>query len=146
MTVSPAANKPHRPRLMIAEDDVDDQMLMRDALEQNGLRSSDFAFANDGQELMGMLNASSDTPAIILMDLNMPRKDGREALKEIKATENYRHIPVIVFTTSSDDDDIRLTYQCGGNSFFTKPASYDGLVDVFALIKKYWMETAVLTA
>ena len=131
-------------RVMIAEDDIDDQMLIRDALEHNGVDCNDVLFANDGQELLTHLANGCSAPAIVLLDLNMPRKDGRETLREIKSTEKYKHIPVIIFTTSSADEDIRLTYQSGGNSFFTKPSNFDDLVNVLALIKRYWLESALL--
>lgn len=130
-------------RFMIAEDDLDDQLLIRDALEQNGVRGTDITFVDDGQELLNALNGPGE-PDIILLDLNMPRKDGRKALLEIKNNEALKHIPVIVFTTSSEHEDIRLTYQYGGNTFFTKPSRYEELVEVMALIKRYWMETALL--
>ncbi|TQV66315.1 response regulator [Exilibacterium tricleocarpae] len=145
MSLSLSADVVPKPQLIIAEDDPDDQMLMKDALVQNGVREKDVRFASDGQELLSLLACSVQNPAIILLDLNMPRKDGRQTLREIKGTESYKHIPVIVFTTSSSDEDILLTYQQGGNTFFTKPSTFDELVDIFALIKKYWIETAVLT-
>ena len=143
MCPASAANSTTVRRFMIAEDDLDDQLLIRDALEQNGVRGTDITFVDDGQELLNALNGPGE-PDIILLDLNMPRKDGRKALLEIKNNEALKHIPVIVFTTSSEHEDIRLTYQYGGNTFFTKPSRYEELVEVMALIKRYWMETALL--
>jgi len=131
-------------RFMIAEDDPDDQLLIRDALEQNGISEQDISFVDDGQELLLALERGGQNPDVILLDLNMPRVDGRQALKEIKSNEALKHIPVIIFTTSSSEEDVRLTYQTGGNTFFTKPSSFDDLVSTMALIKLYWTETAVL--
>ena len=132
------------PSFLIAEDDLDDQMLIRDAFIENGIPVNDIEFVNDGQELLDLLNNKPVLPRVVLLDLNMPKKDGREALKEIKAAVKYKHIPVIVFTTSSSVDDIRLTYEYGGNSFFTKPSNFNELVSVLALLKKYWLEKVQL--
>ncbi|WP_052481422.1 response regulator [Gilvimarinus agarilyticus] len=130
--------------LIIAEDDVDDQLLIRDALEENGVLAGDVVFVNDGQELMDRLKAPDPVPGLILLDLNMPRMDGREALRQIKQDDTLRHIPIVVFTTSSSEQDVNNTYQLGSNTFFTKPTSFDELVRVMSLIKSYWLETALL--
>lgn len=129
---------------MIAEDDLDDQLLIRDALEENGVLSGDIMFVEDGQELLEKLQAPELIPGLILLDLNMPRMDGREALRQIKQDERLKHIPIVVFTTSSSEEDIRYTYEFGGNTYFTKPTSFDELVRVMLLIKSYWLETALL--
>jgi CheY-like chemotaxis protein len=83
-------------------------------------------------------------PGIILLDLNMPRKDGREALAEIKADESLRAIPIVVLTTSKDEDDVHRTYALGANSFITKPVTHTGLVDVMRSLTKYWFDVVEL--
>ena len=88
--------------------------------------------------------ASRPHPGLILLDLNMPRKDGREALKEIKANPELRSIPVVVMTTSKAEEDILVTYELGVNSFITKPVTFEGLVDVLKIIGRYWFEVVEL--
>lgn len=139
-------------KIVIADDDADDRMFIREALEEIRL-ANDLKFVTDGEELMDYLHAcgkSSDQtqsmsrPGLILLDLNMPRKDGREALKEIKADPFLRHIPVVVLTTSKAEEDIFRTYDLGVSSFITKPVNFDGLVDVMTAIGKYWFEIVEL--
>lgn len=131
----------------MADDDPDDRMLTRDALEESRLRNS-FETVEDGEQLMDYLhqrgNYSGDAarplPGLILLDLNMPRKDGREALKEIKNCPELRRIPVVVMTTSKAEEDILRTYDLGVNSFIVKPVTFEGMVDVLKTIGKYWFE------
>lgn len=138
-------------RIVVADDDPDDRMFMREALEEIRL-ANDLQFVVDGEELMNLLQghgAYSDRPpsalpGLILLDLNMPRKDGREALKEIKADPLLRHIPVVVLTTSKAEEDIFRTYDLGVSSFITKPVNFDGLVEVLTAIGKYWFEIVEL--
>ncbi len=138
-------------RIVVADDDPDDRMFMREALEEIRL-ANDLKFVVDGEELMEYLQCrgkysdlSTDTrPGLILLDLNMPRKDGREALKEIKADPLLRHIPVVVLTTSRAEEDIFRTYDLGVSSFITKPVHFDGLIDVMTAIGKYWFEIVEL--
>jgi len=89
---------------------------------------------------------SSPRPGIILLDLNMPKKDGREALKEIKSSPDLWSIPVIVLTTSKAEEDIYRTYDLGVNSFITKPVSFDALVEVMKALGRYWFEIVELPA
>ncbi|WNJ17774.1 response regulator [Pontibacter sp. G13] len=139
------------PLLLIAEDDPEDRMLMADAMEEcQWLGPS--AFVEDGEELMNYLNRvepyahlrDENLPGLILLDLNMPRKDGREALEEIKADPRLETIPIVVFSTSRAEEDIHTTYQLGVNSFITKPANFANLVDMMKTIKKYWLEIVEL--
>lgn len=140
-------------KIMVADDDPDDRMFMRDALEESRL-ANDLEFVTDGEELMDYLyrrgnysNLTSDSrPGLILLDLNMPRKDGREALKEIKADPDLRQIPVVVLTTSKAEEDIFRTYDLGVSSFITKPVSFEGLVEVMQALGKYWFEVVELPA
>lgn len=146
----------HRPgsksiRILVAEDDLDDQMMLREALHENRL-ANDLRFVENGEELMDYLNrtqkysdpATSPRPGIILLDLNMPKKDGREALREIKSNPDLRHIPVVVLTTSKAEEDIVRTYNLGVNSFITKPVTFDSLVTVTREISRYWLEIVEL--
>lgn len=133
--------------ILMADDDPDDRMLIRDAFEESGLRTR-FETVDDGEELMDYLysrgaysgDAARRRPGLILLDLNMPRKDGREALKEIKSCPDLRHIPVVVMTTSKAEEDIIRTYAVGVNSFIVKPVTFTGMVDVIRALGKYWFE------
>jgi len=137
--------------ILMAEDDVDDRLLARDALAESGL-GEDLHFVDNGDELLdyllqrGKFNAQTPQPGLILLDLNMPVKDGREVLQEIKSHADLRRIPVVVLTTSRADTDIDLIYQLGANSFITKPVRYDTLVEVMRTIGHYWFKTVELPA
>lgn len=146
--------QPQRSRpacILIAEDDPEDRMLTQDALDESRIANR-FHFVEDGEELMDFLYnrkgyADSEEfprPALILLDLNMPRKDGREALQEIKDHPRLRRIPVVVLTTSKAEEDIMRTYNLGVNSFITKPVTYEGLVEVMNTLSKYWFEIVKL--
>ena len=145
-------NSPPNPiTILMADDDPDDRMLTRDALAESRL-ANDLHFVEDGEELLDYLRQrgkfadpqSSPRPGLILLDLNMPRKDGREALREIKSDPSLRHIPVVVLTTSKAEEDIYRTYDLGVNSFITKPVTFDGLVDVMRALGRYWFEIVEL--
>jgi CheY-like chemotaxis protein len=137
--------------ILLAEDDPDDALMAREALEENRLANR-LDIVEDGEILMDYLycrNAYADRnpaelPGLILLDLNMPRKDGREALKEIKADPSLRQIPIIVLTTSKAEEDIFRTYDLGVNSFITKPVSFEGLVDIMKTLATYWFEIVEL--
>ncbi len=138
--------QPEKPiTILLADDDEDDRMMGREALEESKL-ANDLHMVEDGEELLDYLYrrgrysdpASSPRPGLILLDLNMPRKDGREALKEIKADPELRQIPVVVLTTSKAEEDIFRTYDLGVNSFITKPVSFEGLVNVMKSLAHYW--------
>ena len=137
--------------ILMADDDPDDCLLAREALAESRL-ANDLHFVSDGEELMDYMYQrgkyaepnSSPRPGFILLDLNMPRKDGREALKEIKADPNLRHIPIIVLTTSKANEDIYRSYAQGANSFITKPVTFASLVEVMRSLEKYWFEIVEL--
>ncbi len=139
--------------ILIADDDEEDRMLARDALRESRLHN-DLRFVEDGEQLMDYLfrrgkysdPATSPIPGLILLDLNMPRKDGREALKEIKADSTLRRIPVVVFTTSREEEDIYRTYDLGANSYISKPVAFEGLVAVMKTLGRYWIEIVELPA
>ena len=137
--------------ILIADDDADDQMLIIDALKESRLKNNVQCVEN-GEELMDYLRNKgkySDqkkypTPGIILLDLNMPKKDGREALKEIRADEKLKRIPIIILTTSKAEEDVLKTYNLGANSFITKPVTFIAMVEVMNKLKNYWFEIVEL--
>ncbi|HEY2005396.1 MAG TPA: response regulator [Solirubrobacteraceae bacterium] len=138
--------------ILLADDDEEDRELARDAL-QNSRLANEMKFVFDGQDLLDYLRkegrwagpeVEAPRPGIILLDLNMPRKDGREALAEIKADESLRRIPVVVLTTSKDESDVLSTYDLGVSSFITKPVTFGGLVDVMRTWTQYWFEVVEL--
>lgn len=138
-------------RILMADDDSDDCMLVKDAFaEARVLNEVDFVA--DGEELLDFLHrrgAFADRkgdplPGLILLDLNMPKLDGREALREIKADPALRPIPVIVLTTSKAEEDVYRSYDLGVNSFITKPVEFSSLVEVMKVLGKYWLEIVEL--
>lgn len=137
--------------MLIAEDDEDDRLLIAEALEENQLLNQ-FYFVENGEELMDYLyhrGAYSDhnsfpRPNLILLDLNMPKKDGREALKEIKSDPCLRSIPIVILTTSQAEEDIFRSYDLGVSSFITKPVTFDVLVKVMKKITEYWFSIVEL--
>ncbi len=138
--------------ILMADDDDEDRELTRDALQDSRL-ANEMRFVVDGQDLMDYLRregryadpqVDAPRPGIILLDLNMPRKDGREALAEIKADESLRRIPVVVLTTSKDEEDVLSTYDLGVNSFITKPVTFAGLVEAMRTWTRYWFEVVEL--
>jgi CheY-like chemotaxis protein len=136
--------------ILMADDDADDRMLTRDALVESRL-GNDLRFVEDGQELMDYLKhqgryakEEAPRPGLILLDLNMPRKDGRQALQEIKADPDLRSIPVVVLTTSKAEEDVLRTYDLGANSFITKPVTFEGLVEIIRALGNYWFRVVQL--
>jgi len=136
--------------LLIAEDDPDDRLLAREALQESRLANG-LQFVQDGQDLMDYLRrrgpytaANAPRPGLILLDLNMPRKDGREALQEIKADPDLRRIPVVVLTTSKAEEDIVRSYDLGSSSFIVKPVTFAALVEVMRVLDRYWFEIVEL--
>jgi len=137
--------------ILMADDDADDRLLAKDALTECG-SIGELQFVENGEELVDYLlrrgkfadRANSVLPGLILLDLNMPKKDGREALREIKADPQLRQIPVVVLTTSKADTDIGRVYDLGANSFIAKPVSFDSLVDVMKTICRYWFDIVEL--
>lgn len=143
--------KPKLVPILMAEDDEDDRLLAEDAFVESSLANPLF-FVEDGEELLDYLyhrGCYADPekfplPGLILLDLNMPKKDGREALKEIKSDANLRHIPIVVLTTSKEEEDIVRSYSLGVNSFIVKPVTFEQLVEVIKYIGHYWLEIVAL--
>ena len=137
--------------ILIADDDADDRMMAREALEECRL-ANNIDFVEDGVELLAYLRGQGEfvtkglpkRPGLIILDLNMPKMDGREALREIKADPALRRIPVVVMTTSKAEEDIYRTYDLGVSSFVTKPVTFDGLVAVMKALGSYWFEIVEL--
>ncbi|MEX0746590.1 MAG: response regulator [Rhodothermales bacterium] len=137
--------------ILLAEDDADDRMLVTRVLEKE-LLVSDVRTVWNGEELMDYLHQrgkfekpeDSPRPALILLDLNMPRKDGREALQEIKVSPDLRLIPVVVLTTSNSDVDVEQSYMNGANAYITKPARFAELAAAFKVLYKFWFEVVRL--
>ncbi len=141
MATSPT---PHPVVLLMADDDADDRLMAKEALEASGLRN-DIRFVEDGVELMRYLQQEgpyqdAPRPGLILLDMNMPRKNGREALAELKAHPEFKRIPVVILTTSQAEEDIKLGYDLGASSYITKPVTFEGLVAVMQSLGNYWLE------
>ena len=136
--------------ILMADDDDDDFLLTQKALKASKLLNT-LVRVGDGEELMDYLlargeyeNQETQRPGIILLDLNMPRKDGREALAEIKSYDHLKDIPVVVFTTSKAEEDVFKTYQLGVSSFITKPVTFNNLLEVMSSLGRYWFEIVEL--
>ena len=137
--------------ILIADDDPDDRMMIEEAFEENRL-ANELNFVADGEELLAFLHregkyakhAGKPYPGLILLDLNMPRKDGREALKEIKADPRLCRIPVVVLTTSRAEEDVVRTYGLGVSSFITKPVGFGELVEAVSVLCRYWIQIVEL--
>ena len=137
--------------ILMADDDADDRLMTKEAFEDSRL-ANDLRFVEDGVELMDYLQrrgkysdpATSPRPGLILLDLNMPKKDGREALEEIKADPNLKCVRIVVLTTSKAEEDIYRTYDLGAASYITKPVTFAGMAEVIKTVGKYWLEIVEL--
>jgi CheY-like chemotaxis protein len=135
----------------MADDDADDRALTKEALEEGRLANT-IRFVEHGEELLEYLRrtgryaapADAPRPGLILLDLNMPRKDGRAVLQEIKSDPDLRTIPVVVLTTSKADEDVYRSYDLGVNSYIVKPVTFEALVDILQTLEKYWFEIVEL--
>lgn len=143
--------KPGEATIVIAEDDDDDYFLTERAL-QDCRFSGQIRRVKDGQELLDLLQQAGrgdpafKLPLLLLLDLNMPRKDGREALGEIKADARLRMLPIVVLTTSLNEADVSETYRLGASTFIRKPESFEKFQEIMATLKKFWLEVAELPA
>jgi CheY-like chemotaxis protein len=137
--------------ILMADDDEDDRLLARDALA-DAWPEGDLRFVQNGEELLDYLHqrgayaaaGNAPRPGLILLDLNMPRKGGCEALREIKAEPSLRRIPVVILTTSKADTDVGLMYELGASSFISKPFQFEELVKLMRVLAEYWFRTVVL--
>ena len=138
--------------ILMVDDDKDDRFMAERALRKNRVLNP-ILFLEDGEEMVNYLRRqgkytdpkTSPTPCFILLDLNMPRMDGRRALEIIKADPELKRIPIVVLTTSQAEEDIVRSYNTGANSFITKPVSFEKLVSVMEILKNYWLEIVVLS-
>jgi len=137
--------------LLIADDDENDYVLLNCAARRAQLPAQ-LCWVKDGLELLEYLRGQGcygdsgnyPRPAVVLLDLNMPRKNGRDTLQEIRQDPSLRSLPVIIFTTSKSSEEIQLTYAAGANSFITKPPEFQRLVEMMEVLKRYWFETVTL--
>lgn len=133
--------------ILIAEDDADDRFLLQTAFEENGYRDR-LHFVENGVEVLDYLSNITQSggigkmPNFILLDLNMPKKDGREVLKELKSNADYKKIPVIIFSTTNNEQEMRRCYELGANSYITKPNSFENLIKTVAVLRSYWIHTS----
>jgi len=145
------SKRPKPITILMADDDADDRQMTKEAFEESRL-ANDLRFVENGVELMDYLNRrgkydapdSSPRPGLILLDLNMPKKDGREALKEIKADPRLKNIRVVILTTSKAEEDIYRSYDLSAASYITKPVTFEQLVEVVKTLGKYWLEIVEL--
>jgi CheY-like chemotaxis protein len=134
--------------ILLVDDDAGDRLLIHKAIQENGVGNR-IEFLEDGQALVDHLTLHARAPGaarpcLILLDLNMPRLDGHEALKIVRNHSSWKEIPIVVLSNSGNSDDILNSYREGANSFFTKPFEYKELVRLMGLLKTYWFETAKL--
>lgn len=134
--------------ILIADDDADDRYLIQTAFKEKGF-DAQINFVENGVEVLNFLGSIKNGdqtvksyPRFILLDLNMPKKDGREVLKEMKENPEFKRIPVIIFTTTKNENEIRRCYELGANTYIVKPVSFDALLRVVEDIRSYWMNTA----
>lgn len=136
--------------ILIAEDDADDRFLLQAAFEENGF-TDQLNFVENGVEVLEYLSTINTKeekkyPKFILLDLNMPKKDGREVLKELKQHPSFKKIPVVIFSTTNNEQEMRRCYELGANSYITKPNSFESLLRTVAALRSYWMQTSNMPA
>lgn len=137
--------------ILIAEDDADDRFLLQAAFEENGFTDR-LHFVENGVEVLEYLNSlkplekEKKFPRFILLDLNMPKKDGREVLRELKQHPELKKIPVVIFSTTNNEQEMRRCYELGANSYITKPNSFESLLKTVAALRSYWMHSTNMPA
>lgn len=132
-------------KILMADDDADDRFLVKAAFDDNNI-SNPVVFFEDGEQLINYLSEKDEenSPLLVLLDLNMPKRDGREVLKLLRSNAGWFAIPIIIFSTSNSPDDVNYAYQNGANCYIIKPSSYEGLKEVIMNIQKFWLSTATL--
>lgn len=140
--MSPHSLRTHH-TILIADDDEDDRLLIEEALLSTGI-DAELHLVEDGEEALLHLQAAETLPSLVVLDLNMPRRNGLEVLQEIRSSAEWRQLPVVILTTSRAQEDLLRSYKLGGNSFVTKPLSFEGLVEIMNSFKTYWFETVTL--
>ena len=129
--------------ILIADDDEDDRQLIEAAFQAAG-NKLELAFAENGQQVFDSLRAHKECPKVIMLDLNMPKKNGFQVLQELKSSPHYRSIPVIIFSTTELQEQVKKCYQLGASTFIIKPGNFQALVTIAQMIIGYWINTAVL--
>lgn len=132
-------------QILMADDDADDRFLVKAAFDDNNIINP-VVFFEDGEQLVNYLSEKDEdnNPLLVLLDLNMPKRDGREVLKILRSNAGWFTIPIIIFSTSNSPDDVNYAYQNGANCYIIKPSSYEGLKEVVMNIQKFWLNTATL--
>ena len=136
--------------ILVAEDDADDRFLMQKALDELGHSDTELQFVENGVELLAHLDdirsnkGNLSYPKFILLDLNMPKMDGREVLKTIKNSDDFKKIPVIIFSTTKNQLEVKRCYDLGANTYVVKPVNFETLVSTVQQIRNYWLDTATL--
>lgn len=136
--------------ILIAEDDADDRFLLQAAFEENAFKDH-LHFVDNGVEVIDFLQSLIDKgdeknlPRFMLLDLNMPKKDGREVLKELKQHPQLKKIPVVIFSTTNNEQEMRRCYELGANSYITKPNSFENLLKTVAALRSYWTQPSTLS-
>ncbi len=135
--------------ILIAEDDADDRFLLQAAFDENKFKDK-LHFVDNGIEVMDYLqsllnNSEHELPRFMLLDLNMPKKDGREVLKELKQHPELKKIPVVIFSTTNNEQEMRRCYELGANSYITKPNSFENLLKTVAALRSYWTQPSALS-
>ena len=138
----------HRPHILLVEDNEGDILLTREALEEAKI-STRLSVVKDGKQAIDFVNKAGDysnasPPDILLLDINLPKKNGHEVLKFLKGNQNFKHIPVIMLTTSSSQRDINLSYDNYANCYITKPADVNDFLSVVAILESFWLSTVKL--
>jgi two-component system response regulator len=131
--------------ILVAEDDADDRFLIQTAFEEKGYTDK-LDFVENGVELISYLTdkGKDDMPRIILLDLNMPKKDGRQVLRELKQHELFKRIPIVVFTTTKNENEIGRCYDLGANTYIVKPTTFNELLFLVEQIRSYWLNAATI--
>jgi len=131
--------------ILVAEDDADDRFLIQTAFEEKGYTDK-LDFVENGVELISYLTdkGKDDMPRIILLDLNMPKKDGRQVLRELKQHELFKRIPIVVFTTTKNENEIGRCYDLGANTYIVKPTTFNELLFLVEQIRSYWLNVATI--
>ena len=144
----PTAPMPSIIDVLLVEDDPGDVLMTREAFEEHKLRNN-LHVVNDGVEAVSFLRREGEyvdapRPGLILLDLNLPRKDGREVLREIKADETLRSIPVVVLTTSEAEEDVLRSYDLHANAYVTKPLDLNEFIAALRAVEGFWLDLATL--
>jgi CheY-like chemotaxis protein len=126
--------------ILLVDDDSDDREILRDAFVAKHKDNREYVFIETGDHLLEYLENNGELPALVMLDLNMPGKDGREALKQIKSDERWRSIPIIIFTTSGSQRDKEMSYSLGANCFITKPDTFNKLVEMANCVTQIWLQ------